>query len=96
MSQANPWEVIALRRKIKNYEKSGFTEGMKNLSKLRSLGLDKKMLIATEITRTLVWVVARTKDNAEDEEKRKFNKMARFLIKEHKALLEVVDKKDTE
>lgn len=45
--QANPWEVMVLRRKIKKYEKSGFSEGMKNLSKLRSLGLDKKMLIAT-------------------------------------------------
>lgn len=45
--QANPWEVMALRRKIKKYEKVGYTESMKNLSKLRSLGLDKKMLIAT-------------------------------------------------
>lgn len=85
-----------LRRKIKKYEKCGFSESMKNLSKLRSLGLDKKMLIATEITRTLVWVSARTKDNAEDEEKRKFNKMARFLIKEYKAILGVQDKKDPE
>jgi hypothetical protein len=46
-SQANPWEVMALRRKIKKYEKYGYDESMKNLSKLRSLGLDKKMLIST-------------------------------------------------
>lgn len=38
---------MVLRRKIKKYEKYGFSESMKNLSKLRSLGLDKKMLIAT-------------------------------------------------
>lgn len=43
----NPWEVMALRRKIKKYQKYGYDESMKNLSKLRSLGLDKNMLIAT-------------------------------------------------
>jgi hypothetical protein len=44
----------------------------------------------------LVWVSARTKDAVDDEEKRKFNKMARFLIKEYKAILEVSDKKEAE
>lgn len=43
----SPWDVLALRRKLKRYEKYGFTESMKNLHKLRSLGLDKKMIIAT-------------------------------------------------
>lgn len=43
----NPWEVMALRRKIKKYQKHGYDESMKNLSKLRSLGLDRNMLIAT-------------------------------------------------
>ena len=61
----NPYDVLAMKRKIKNYLQIGFTESMKNLSKLRSMGLDKKMLIATEVTRTLVWVSARTKE-AED------------------------------
>ena len=88
--QANPWEVMTLRRKIKKYEKIGFSESMKNLSKLRSLGLDKKMLIITEIPRTLVWVSVRTKEAGEDQEKRNFNKMIRFLIKEYKNVLGVV------
>lgn len=35
---------------------------MKCLHKLRSLGLDKQMLIATEVTRTLVWAFNKTKD----------------------------------
>lgn len=94
--KANPWEVIALRRKIKNYEKYGYGEGMKNLSKLRGMGLDKKMLVATEVTRTLVWASVRTKEFGEDEEKRKFNKMLRFLIKEYKAVLGIVEKKEAE
>ena len=81
---------MTLRRKIKKYEKIGFSESMKNLSKLRSLGLDKKMLIITEIPRTLVWVSVRTKEAGEDQEKRNFNKMIRFLIKEYKNVLGVV------
>lgn len=81
MSKVNPWEVLELRRKIKNYASSGYVEGMKSLHRLRSLGLDAKMIVATEVTRTLVWACSRTKDNADDEEKRKFNVMLRFLIK---------------
>jgi hypothetical protein len=65
--KVSPWDVLALRRKLKRYEKYGFTESMKNLHKLRSLGLDKKMIIATEVTRTLVWAAAKTKDSTEDE-----------------------------
>jgi hypothetical protein len=30
------------------------------------LGLDKKIIIATEVTRTLVWAAAKTKDATED------------------------------
>lgn len=81
MSKVNPWEVLELRRRIKNYQNSGFIEGMKSLHRLRSLGLDAKMIIATEVTRTLVWACNRTKDHTEDEDKRKFNVMLRFLIK---------------
>jgi hypothetical protein len=81
MSKTNPWDVIALRRKIKRYDKTGFTEAMNNLSKLRSLNLDKDMLIGTEVTRTLIWVSNRTMDCGEDQNKRNFNKMVRFLIK---------------
>lgn len=80
-SLVNPWEVLSLRRKVKNFEKIGFTEGMKSLHKLRSLKLDKEMLIATEVTRTLVWACNKTKDGENDEEKRKFNVMLKFLIK---------------
>ncbi len=58
---ANPWEVLTLRRKLKKFEKQGIAESMKNLHKLRGMGLDQKILIATEITRTLVWVANRTK-----------------------------------
>jgi len=59
-SVSNPWEILALRRKIKNFDKIGYTESMKLLHKLRSMGLDKKMLIATEVTRTLVWALNKT------------------------------------
>lgn len=59
-SVSNPWEVLALRRKIKHFQKIGYTESMKLLHKLRSMCLDKKMLIATEVTRTLVWAVNKT------------------------------------
>jgi hypothetical protein len=41
-------------------------------------------------------VSARTKDAGEDPEKRNFNKMVRFLIKEYKVILGVVDKKENE
>jgi hypothetical protein len=47
MSKTNPWDVIALRRKIKHYDKTGFAEAMNNLSKLRSLNLEKDILMAT-------------------------------------------------
>lgn len=94
-SKANPWEVLALQRKIKKYQKVGFGEAMKLLHKLRSLGLDKKMLMATEVTRMLAWVAQATKDPTDDEEQRKFNKMVRFLIKEHKVVLGL-DKKETQ
>jgi len=63
---------------------------MNNLSKLRSLNLDKDILIGTEVTRTLIWVSNRTLDPGEDENKRKFNKMVRFLIKEQKKILGIV------
>jgi hypothetical protein len=64
--KVSPWDVLALRRKLKRYDKYGFTESMKTLHKLRSYGLDKKMIIATEVTRTLVWAAAKTKDSTED------------------------------
>ena len=63
MSSVNPWEVLDLRRKIKNYHKRGVTESMKALHKLRSLGLTRKLIMSTEITRTLVWVSNKTKDH---------------------------------
>jgi len=66
-ASSNPWEVLALRKKIKKYSKIGFAEGMKCLHKLRSMSLDKQMLVATEVTRTLVWTYDRTKDYGEDE-----------------------------
>lgn len=92
----NPWDVLALRRKLKNYLKHGYPESMKNLHKLRSLSLDRKALIATEVTRTLAWVAQRTREAGDDEEKRKFNKMVRFLIKEQRAVLGLAEKKEGE
>ena len=41
MGKANPYEVLALRRKIKKYKAIGFTEAMKVLTSLRSMALDK-------------------------------------------------------
>jgi len=43
----NPWEVLAVRRQIKNYQKHGFMKSMKNLYDLRNMKLDKEMLIST-------------------------------------------------
>jgi len=81
MSSINPWEVLSLRRKLKKYKTAGIPEAMKALHRLRSLGLTKKILISTEVTRTLLWVCERTKDFGENEELRKFNVMLRYLIK---------------
>ena len=92
MSGANPWEVLALRKKIKQFSSIGLPEAMKALHKLRSLGLDRQILITTEVTRTLVWACNKTKENAENEEKRKFHVMLRFLLKEFRKKLGV-DKK---
>jgi DNA-binding Lrp family transcriptional regulator len=77
----NPWEVLTLRRRIKKFEKLGIPEASKALHRLRSLGIDRQMIVATEVTRTLVWVCNRTKDSNNDEQVRKFNVMVRFLIK---------------
>ena len=90
---SNPWEVLDLRRKIKQYAKRGIPESMKTLSRLRALGLTKEMVVATEVTRTLVWVCERTKDFKEDEDLRKFNVMVRFLLKEYKKVLGVSERK---
>lgn len=60
------------------------------------MGLDKKMLIATEVTRTLVWAFNKTTDFGEDEDKRKFHVMLKFLIKQYKKVLEITDKKPTQ
>lgn len=93
MSKVNPWEVLNLRRKIKKFETTGIIEAMKCLHRLRSLGLDRDMIIATEVSRTLIWACQRTKDNTEDEDKRKFNVMLRFLIKEYRKVLGVTEEK---
>lgn len=96
MGKANPWEVLVMRRKIKKYNAIGFTEAMKVLTSLRNLGLDKDILIATEVTRTLVWACNKTKEHGEDKEKRNFNVMTRFLIKEYKKTLGLVEAKPQE
>jgi hypothetical protein len=41
-------------------------------------------------------VSTRTKEAADDQEKKNFNKMVRFLIKEYKTVLGVVEKKENE
>ena len=73
--------MLSIKKKLKKIKNVSYVEGMKLLHKLRSMGLNKKMIIATEITRTLVWVSNRTKDAENDDDMKKFNKMARFLIK---------------
>lgn len=67
MSTASPWQVFALRRRIKKFSKLGVPEGMRALHQLRNMGLDKKMIISTEVTRTLVWASNKTKDYGENE-----------------------------
>lgn len=89
MSGVNPWEVLALRRRIKGYASLGVPETMKSLQKLRSLGLTKQMIVSTEVTRTLVWACNRTQDPEQAEDVRKLNVMLRYLIKEYKRVLSV-------
>lgn len=45
-----------------------------------------------KVTKILIWVLIRTKKYVKDE-KRKSNKIVRCLIKEYKALLDIVEKK---
>lgn len=57
------------------------------LLRAREMNIESKMLIVTEIPRTLQWVIRKTMDFGEDLEKRKLNKMARLLMKEWKIKL---------
>jgi len=50
--------------------------------------LDNKMLLTTEIPRTLIYIANRTKEST-DEEVKKLNKMCRYLAKEWKTQLGV-------
>lgn len=57
------------------------------LLRAREMNIESKMLIVTEIPRTLQWVIRKTMDFGKDLEKRKLNKMARLLMKEWKIKL---------
>lgn len=65
---------------------------MKLLLTVKQMNLNKKQLIATEISRTLVYIINRTKDQSEDENKTKLNKMARYLVKEWKKVVGLIEK----
>lgn len=43
-----------------------------------------------------MWAFNRTKEAGEDEGKRKFNKMLKFLVKEYRGVLGLVEKKEVE
>jgi hypothetical protein len=60
-SSINPYEILQQRRKLKLYKKTTPVECMKILKKIREMNLDNKMLIATELPRTLVYIANRTK-----------------------------------
>jgi hypothetical protein len=60
-SQADPFEVLKLRRRLKSYKKSSTTDIMKLLKRIREMKLDNKMLLTTEIPRTLIYIANRTK-----------------------------------
>lgn len=60
-SQNDPFEVLKLRRRLKAYKKSSTTDTMKLLKRIREMKLDNKMLITTEIPRTLIYIANRTK-----------------------------------
>lgn len=53
---------------------------MKILKKVRDMGLNNEILIATEIPRTLVYVANRTRDST-SEDVQKMSKMCRYLAK---------------
>jgi hypothetical protein len=60
-SQVDPFEVLKLRRRLKSYKKSSTTDIMKLLKRIREMKLDNKMLLTTEIPRTLIYIANRTK-----------------------------------
>ncbi len=57
------------------------------------MNLTNKMLIATELPRTLIYVANRTRES-ENEDVKKMNKMCRYLAKEWRKQLGVEDKKE--
>ncbi len=59
----DPWEVLKLRKKFKNYKEPTVAEAMKTLKKVRDLNMDTKMLIATEFPRTVCWVAKNTENS---------------------------------
>jgi hypothetical protein len=61
---------------------------MKILKKVREMNLPNKMLIATELPRTLIYVANKTRES-DNEDVKKMNKMCRYLAKEWRKQLGV-------
>lgn len=62
---ASPWEILSYRKLIKNYQKTGVSETMKILKKVRDMNLNKeidsKMIAYTEFTKSLLYISNRLK-----------------------------------
>lgn len=81
--EINPFDILAYRKKLKQFEQTGTVECMKILKTVREMKLDNKMLKCLEMPRVLLWI-SRKIGNTEDDNKSKLNKMCRFLFKEWK------------
>lgn len=82
--KVNPYEVVEMRRQIKNYEGVGVQEAMKVVKKLREMKLDNEMLVLTECPRTLLYVTNRLKNVPADDPKHTLLRMCKYLYKEWK------------
>lgn len=98
MSQKpNIYELLEMRKKIKEYNKTGVEELKQILIQLKKMELDVETLYDTELPRTLVWVYNKLKDTPQDDPMKDIFKMVKFLYtKEWKPKFEKYLKKGDE
>lgn len=83
-----------MKKKIKQFDKTGVDECKDILKQLKKLDLDAETLYDTQLPRTFLWVYNKLKDIPESDPRTDFVKMVRFLYrKEWKPKFEVFLKK---
>lgn len=70
-----------MRRKIKEYDKTGVDELKTILIQLKKMDLDVETLMDTELPRTLLWVFNKLKDIPESDPRTNIVKMVKFLYR---------------